>query len=47
MKKILSLLVIMLGALVGYSQAPGILNYQGVARNSVGNVLVNKTINCD
>lgn len=45
MKKILSLLVIMLGVLVGYSQAPGILNYQGVARNSVGNVLVNKTIN--
>lgn len=45
MKKILSLLAIMLGALVGYSQAPGILNYQGVARNSVGNVLVNKTIN--
>lgn len=45
MKKILSLIAIMLGALVGYSQAPGILNYQGVARNSVGNVLVNKTIN--
>jgi len=45
MKKILSLIAIMLGALLGYSQAPGILNYQGVARNSVGNVLVNKTIN--
>ncbi len=45
MKKILSLLAIMLGALAGYGQAPGILNYQGVARNSVGNVLVNKTIN--
>ncbi|MBK7291415.1 MAG: hypothetical protein IPI78_14955 [Chitinophagaceae bacterium] len=28
----------------GYSQAPGILNYQGVARNSVGNVLVNQNI---
>jgi len=45
MKKILSLIAIMLGALAAYSQAPGILNYQGVARNSVGNVLVNKTIN--
>lgn len=45
MKKILSFFTIMLATLAGYSQAPGILNYQGVARNSVGNVLVNKTIN--
>lgn len=28
----------------GQSPAPGIFNYQGVARNSVGNVLINKTI---
>lgn len=27
-----------------YSQAPGLFNYQGVARNSLGNVLANKTI---
>lgn len=27
-----------------HSQAPGILNYQGVARNSVGSVIQNKTI---
>jgi hypothetical protein len=45
MKKILSFIAIMLAALSGFSQAPGFLNYQGVARNSVGNVLVNKTIN--
>lgn len=47
MKKILSLLSVLLLAIAGmYGQqpAPGILNYQGVARNSVGNVLVNKNI---
>jgi hypothetical protein len=45
MKKFLSLLVVILFAAIGaYSQAPGIFNYQGVARNSVGNVLVNKSI---
>src|SRR5690349_15616057 len=45
MKKFLSLLTIALLVSMGvYSQAPGIFNYQGVARNSVGNVLVNKTI---
>ena len=47
MKKILSLLTIALFAtLAGYSQnpSPGIFNYQGVARNSVGNVLVNQSI---
>lgn len=47
MKKILSLLAVILFAAIGaYSQtpAPGIFNYQGVARNSVGNVLVNRSI---
>ncbi|MBL0130205.1 MAG: hypothetical protein IPP43_02985 [Chitinophagaceae bacterium] len=45
MKKILSLLtIILLAAVSSYSQAPGIFNYQGVARNSVGNVLANKSI---
>ncbi len=45
MKKILLLIMIaMLGAVAGYSQAPGIFNYQGVARNSVGNVLINQSI---
>ncbi|HEV7783365.1 MAG TPA: hypothetical protein VGO58_18950, partial [Chitinophagaceae bacterium] len=44
MKKILSLLAIMFATLAAYNQAPGIFNYQGVARNATGNVLVNKTI---
>ncbi len=47
MKKLLSLLSVLLLAVAGMnaqSPAPGILNYQGVARNSVGNVLVNKNI---
>ncbi|HMK25069.1 MAG TPA: hypothetical protein VK483_03500 [Chitinophagaceae bacterium] len=45
MKKILSLLAVILFTAIGaFSQAPGIFNYQGVARNSVGNVLVNKSI---
>src|SRR5690242_18525471 len=45
MKKILSLIIMMVVAVTAaISQAPGIFNYQGVARNSVGNVLVNKTI---
>ena len=45
MKKILLLLsIVLLIAADGFSQAPGIFNYQGVARNSVGNVLVNKSI---
>ena len=45
MKKILLLMtMVLLLAAEGFSQAPGILNYQGVARNSVGNVLVNKNI---
>ncbi|MCX6316964.1 MAG: hypothetical protein NTW29_06720 [Bacteroidetes bacterium] len=46
MKKILSLLTAaLLLTMVGYSQAPGIFNYQGVARNSVGNVLKNQNVN--
>jgi hypothetical protein len=45
MKKLLSLLtIVLLLSMAAYSQAPGIFNYQGVARNSVGNVLVNKLI---
>lgn len=45
MKKIVALSAILL--LLHYvvaAQAPGIFNYQGVARNSVGNVLPNKNI---
>jgi len=45
MKKVFSLIVVLLlVAVTGYSQAPGIFNYQGVARNSVGNVLKNQSI---
>lgn len=47
MKKILSIMAMILLAaagVYGQSPSPGIFNYQGVARNSVGNVLVNKTI---
>jgi len=48
MKKLLLILaVVLLGAVTAMAQnpAPGIFNYQGVARNSVGNVLINQTIN--
>jgi hypothetical protein len=45
MKKIVLLI---LGIFTGYAmihaQAPGFLNYQGVARNAVGNIISNKTI---
>jgi len=45
MKKLLSILVLsFLASVTAFSQAPGIFNYQGVARNSVGNVLQNKPI---
>lgn len=47
MKKLLNILtgVFLLSVTaLGQSPAPGIFNYQGVARNSVGNVLINKTI---
>jgi hypothetical protein len=38
------LLVLQLIVLLTVAQAPGLLNYQGVARNSVGNVLASKTM---
>ena len=47
MKKLLSIMtavLLMAISAIGQSPAPGLFNYQGVARNSVGNVLVNKTI---
>ncbi len=31
-------------ALLGFAQAPNLMNYQGVARNAVGNVLANQSI---
>jgi hypothetical protein len=45
MKKLLFIISIMLCiSAIGYSQAPGFFNYQGVARNSVGTVLKNQNI---
>ncbi len=47
MKKFLSILAVVLTVAtvaIGQSPSPGVFNYQGVARNSVGNVLINKTI---
>lgn len=47
MKRILTLMAAVLSVAIGafsQSPSPGIFNYQGVARNSVGNVLVNKNI---
>lgn len=44
MRKILCSVALVLLASAIYSQAPGLFNYQGVARNSVGNVLQNKSI---
>ena len=45
MKRFLCILfVLQLVFMITFAQAPGLLNYQGVARNSVGNVLPNKTI---
>ncbi len=43
-KKLLLFIAVLFIALTGFGQAPGIFNYQGVARNSVGNVLQNKSI---
>lgn len=40
----MSLSVFLLFVIVADAQAPAFINYQGVARNSVGNALVNKTI---
>mgnify|MGYP000873490459 CR=1 FL=1 len=45
MKKVLSVVVVMLvTVMLVRAQAPRMFNYQGVARNSVGNVLGNKDI---
>ncbi|MET0466803.1 MAG: hypothetical protein ABW007_26825 [Chitinophagaceae bacterium] len=44
MKKFLALLGMILTVQLVLAQAPGLFNYQGVARNSVGNVIQNKTI---
>ena len=45
MKKIiLQTIVAVLFTTVAAAQAPGIFNYQAVARNSVGNALSNKTV---
>src|SRR5262245_39615991 len=44
MRKLFFLMTTLMFAAIGFSQAPGIFNYQGVARNSVGSVLVNKNI---
>jgi hypothetical protein len=43
-KKLLQLCVALLFVTTAAAQAPGIFNYQGVARNSVGNALSNKSI---
>ncbi|MBO9657443.1 MAG: hypothetical protein J7527_01325 [Chitinophagaceae bacterium] len=44
MKKLLAIFGLILSAQLLLAQAPGLFNYQGVARNSVGNVIQNKTI---
>jgi hypothetical protein len=44
MKRLLALMGMILTAQLVLAQAPGIFNYQGVARNAVGNVMQNKTI---
>lgn len=41
---LLALSALLLIAASGYAQAPGLINYQGVARNAVGNVLANTKI---
>jgi len=44
MKKLLLTLTVTLAVIFGMAQAPHLMNYQGVARNAVGNVLPNKNI---
>lgn len=45
MKQLILLIAVMLLITTGsMAQAPGLLNYQGVARNAVGNVIANKSI---
>ncbi|WP_206022413.1 hypothetical protein [Pseudoflavitalea sp. G-6-1-2] len=41
---LLAITAILLAVAGSYAQAPGLLNYQGVARNAVGNVLANTKI---
>lgn len=41
---LLALSALLLIAAGSYAQAPGLMNYQGVARNAVGNVLANQKI---
>jgi trimeric autotransporter adhesin len=43
--KVLSIFILLAISLAGYAQAPNLINYQGVARNAVGNPLSNQTIN--
>ena len=43
-KTLLNLIVLFLVTTSAIAQAPGIFNYQAVARNSVGNALSNKNI---
>ena len=43
-KTLLNLIVLFLVTIVAFAQAPGIFNYQGVARNPVGNALSAKNI---
>ena len=43
--KVLSIFILLAISLAGYAQAPNLINYQGVARNAVGNPLPNQTIN--
>jgi hypothetical protein len=44
MKKLFFTLTVSFMALLGFAQAPNLMNYQGVARNAVGNVLANQSI---
>ena len=44
MKIFISTLILLLSQAPAYAQVPQQINYQGVARNSVGNVLPNKNI---
>ena len=45
MHRLLLLLIFIVSFITNcYAQAPALFNYQGVARNSVGNVLQNKSI---
>ena len=43
--KLLSVFILLAIGFAGFAQAPNLLNYQGVARNSVGNPLPNQKMN--